>query len=83
LEEAIAGLPEKYRLVFVMREIENMSVSETTEVLDLTETNVKARLSRTKEMLRNNLMSQYPANELLDFNLVRCDRIVQNVFARI
>ncbi len=83
LENAISMLPEKYRLVFVMREVENMSVSETTQALDITETNVKARLSRAKEMLRNSLMTQYPANELLDFNLVRCDRIVKNVLARI
>jgi RNA polymerase sigma factor (sigma-70 family) len=83
LEGAISGLPEKYRLVFVMREIENMSVSETTQALEITETNVKARLSRAKEMLRNSIMAQYPANELLDFNLVRCDRIVRNVLGRI
>jgi RNA polymerase sigma factor (sigma-70 family) len=83
LENAIASLPEKYRLVFVMREIENMSVAETTQVLDITGNNVKARLSRAKEMLRNTLMTQYPVQELLDFNLVRCDRIVQNVLSRI
>jgi RNA polymerase sigma factor (sigma-70 family) len=83
LEKAISQLPEKYRLVFVMREIENMNVAETTQVLDISETNVKARLSRAKEMLRNSIMAEYPANELLDFNLVRCDRIVQNVLSRI
>jgi RNA polymerase sigma factor (sigma-70 family) len=83
LESAISVLPEKYRLVFVMREVEKMSVSETTQALDITETNVKARLSRAKEMLRNSLLAQYPSNELLDFNLIRCDRIVQNVLARI
>jgi RNA polymerase sigma factor (sigma-70 family) len=83
LEQTIAGLPEKYRVVFVMREIENMSVSETTQLLDITETNVKARLSRAKEMLRNAILSNYPVRELLEFNLVRCDRIVENVFARI
>ncbi|HEY1039694.1 MAG TPA: RNA polymerase sigma factor [Bacteroidia bacterium] len=83
LENAISGLPEKYRLVFVLREIENMGVTETGESLEISEGNVKARLSRAKEMLRNNLMSVYPANELLDFNLVRCDRIVKGVYAGI
>jgi RNA polymerase sigma factor (sigma-70 family) len=83
LEKAISLLPEKYRVVFVMREIENMSVADTTSALEITETNVKARLSRAKEMLRNQLMSSYPMSELLDFNLTRCDRIVRNVMSRI
>ena len=83
LEGAIATLPEKYRSVFVMREIENMSVAETGESLNISETNVKARLSRAKEMLRNNLTASMPASHLLEFNFVRCDRIVENVMKRI
>lgn len=83
LEGAIARLPEKYRIVFIMREVENMSVVETTKALQITETNVKARLSRAKEMLRDNLVSGYPTSELLDFNLVRCDRIVKHVLSKI
>ena len=83
LEQAIGTLPEKYRMVFVMREIEHMSVSETGESLDITEGNVKARLSRAKEMLRDNLSAAIPVSELLDFNLVRCDKVVLNVLNRI
>jgi RNA polymerase sigma factor (sigma-70 family) len=83
LESAIERLPEKYRIVFIMREIENISVTDTTQALQITETNVKARLSRAKEMLRTTLTSSYPVSELLDFNLVRCERIVQNVLSRI
>jgi RNA polymerase sigma factor (sigma-70 family) len=83
LENAVGSLPEKYRLVFIMRELENISVSEVKETLEITETNVKTRLSRAKEMLRTQLMSQYPLNELLDFNLVRCDRIVKFVMGKI
>src|SRR5215469_9733966 len=41
LEQAIHNLPEKYRAVFILREIENMSVNETKQCLDITETNVK------------------------------------------
>ena len=50
LESAVLTLPEKYRLVFVMREIEEMSTSETMEVLNIGESNVKIRLNRAKEM---------------------------------
>lgn len=83
LERAIAGLPEKYRLIFIMREVENISASEVRKVLGISDTNVKVRLSRAKEMLRDSLITTYPVNELLDFHLTRCDRIVKNVFSKI
>jgi RNA polymerase sigma-70 factor (ECF subfamily) len=83
LETAILQLPEKYRFIFIMREVEKMSTEETSAVLDLSESNVKVRLSRAKEMLRNTLMSTYPAGELYEFNLIRCERIATNVLSRI
>ncbi|NEU09552.1 RNA polymerase sigma factor [Flavihumibacter sp. R14] len=76
LEKAVFQLPEKYRLVFVMREIEEMSTSETMEVLNLGESNIKIRLSRAKQMLRQELSSYYKPKELFDFHLSRCDRVV-------
>ena len=83
LEKAVSNLPEKYRLVFVMREIQQMSTSETMEILDLGESNVKVRLNRAKEMLKNEISSYYPSAQLLEFNLLRCDRIVDNVMHQI
>jgi RNA polymerase sigma-70 factor (ECF subfamily) len=83
LESAISQLPEKYRSIFIMREVEKMSTEETSAVLDLTESNVKVRLNRAKKLLRNALMNVYPAGELYEFNLVRCDRIAGNVLSRI
>src|SRR5690554_4464445 len=83
LEKAVFTLPEKYRLVFVMREVEGMSTQETMEALDLGESNVKIRLSRAKEMLRNELKSYWRPKQLLEFNLVRCDVIVNYVMSEI
>jgi RNA polymerase sigma-70 factor (ECF subfamily) len=83
LERAISNLPDKYRLIFLMREIEKMSIEETCSALDISEANVKVRLSRAKEMLRNTLMDTYPAGNLYEFNLVRCERIAANVLTRI
>lgn len=83
LEKSIAVLPEKYRLVFVMREVEEMSTSETMETLNLTESNVKVRLNRAKEMLRDSLSSQYRFSGVYDFHLTRCDRMVNYVMTRI
>jgi RNA polymerase sigma factor (sigma-70 family) len=83
LEAAISALPEKYRAVFIMREVEKMSIAETSSVMDISESNVKIRLNRAKEMLRDALTGTYPAGSLYEFNLVRCDRIAARVLARI
>jgi RNA polymerase sigma factor (sigma-70 family) len=83
LETTIAGLPEKYRVIFIMREVEKLNVEETSKILDITESNVKARLSRAKEMLRNSLMDTYPMGQVYEFNLVRCDKVAAYVMARI
>lgn len=83
LEKTIASLPEKYRLVFVMREVEEMSIDETMATLNLTESTVKVRLSRAKEMLRNHLSSYYKSLEPDDFHLHRCDRVVNYVMTQI
>ncbi len=79
LEEAIARLPEKYRLVFVLREVEDLSVKETAEVLALEESNIKVRLNRAKTMLRENLTG-YLRENVYVFHFTRCDRIVARVF---
>ena len=83
LEKAVSALPEKYRLVFVMREMEEMSTHETMEVLNLGESNVKIRLNRAKEMLRAELSGYYRSHQVFGFNLVRCDKVVNYVMAHI
>jgi len=83
LEKAVARLPEKYRVVFVMREVQGMSTGETMEALDLGESNVKMRLIRAKEMLRNSLQHLWNPRDIYEFNLVRCDRIVNKVMHQI
>jgi RNA polymerase sigma factor (sigma-70 family) len=83
LEKSIQQLPEKYRTVFIMREIENMNVAETRECLDLSEANVKVRLNRAKAMLKNSLSAYYQKDDILNFHLLRCDRIVENVMKKI
>lgn len=83
LETAVSALPEKYRTVFVMREIEDMSTQETMEVLDIEESNVKIRLMRAKSLLRDQLKDYYRSPELFEFHLTRCDRIVVAVMQQI
>lgn len=83
LNDAICKLPEIYRTVFVMREIENMNVAETQECLDISEVNVKVRLNRAKAMLRELLANYYKKEDILHFHLTRCDRIVEKVMSQI
>jgi RNA polymerase sigma factor (sigma-70 family) len=83
LENAVARLPEKYRVVFVMREVQGMSTDETMEALELGESNVKMRLIRAKEMLRDSLQHLWNPKDIYEFNLVRCDRIVDKVMEQI
>jgi RNA polymerase sigma-70 factor (ECF subfamily) len=83
LETAIQKLPEKYRTVFILREIENMSVSETKQCLAISEINVKVRLNRAKSMLRNALSELYRSEDVFAFHLSRCDKMVENVMSSI
>ena len=83
LEESIRQLPEKYRTVFVMREIEGLNVAETQECLDISEANVKVRLNRARVLLKNRLSEFYKAEDILHFHLTRCDNMVLKVMSRI
>lgn len=83
LEKAISQLPEKYKTIFVMRELENMSIAETQECLNLSEANVKVRLNRAKALLKDSLSSLYKKEDLLQFHLSRCDRVTNNVMKEI
>ena len=55
LERAIEALPESLRVVFILRDMEGLSIKETSEALNLTETNVKTRLLRARLNLREKL----------------------------
>ena len=57
IEQALNELDEKYRLVFVLRDIEGLSVRETADILGISESNVKVRLLRARLQLRERLTS--------------------------
>ncbi len=85
LEEALLQLPEQYRTVVMLRDVEEMSTSETAAALELTEENVKVRLHRGRLMVRNWLMERIGENcrSAFPFMGERCDRVVAAVFSRI
>lgn len=79
LENAIKDLPEKYRQVFILREVEGLNVKETADILRITETNVKIRSHRGKTLLQKKLSQHFNYNEVFTFGNERCDNIADNV----
>jgi RNA polymerase sigma-70 factor (ECF subfamily) len=59
LDEAVNRLPYSLKIVFILREIEGLSTRETADVLELSETAVKTRLSRARLRLREDLSGYY------------------------
>jgi RNA polymerase sigma-70 factor (ECF subfamily) len=59
LDDAIRTLPESMRIVFLLRDVEGLSIKETADALNLTETNVKTRLLRARMALRESLSAYY------------------------
>lgn len=59
LDQAIQNLPDSLRIVFLLRDIEGLSIKETAEALSLTETNVKTRLLRARMFLREQLSAYF------------------------
>ena len=55
IESSLAELDEKYRVVFVLRDVEGLSIKETAELVGISEANVKIRLLRARLLLRERL----------------------------
>ena len=83
LENAIDSLDIKYKTVYILKEVEEMSLKEISVALDLTVANVKVRLHRSKEMLKNKLYEVANDKNIFEFGFSRCDRITENVMKRI
>lgn len=85
LEQELLQLPEQYRTVMMLRDVEDLSTAETAEALGLTEENVKVRLHRGRSMMRRNLTERIGARakEAFPFMGARCDRVTSAVLQRI
>jgi RNA polymerase sigma-70 factor (ECF subfamily) len=85
LETAVDALPELYRTVFMLRNIENLSSAETAEVLGVSDDVVKTRLHRARRLIRNALFQRLSdgGKESFPFFAPRCDRVVSGVLEAI
>jgi RNA polymerase sigma-70 factor, ECF subfamily len=85
LEQCIDELPETFRAVFMLRAVEQCSVSATAEILDIGQATVKTRFHRARLLLRKRILEHSEASGITvhEFAGHRCDTIVYNVLSRL
>ena len=85
LEERIDALPEQFRTVFILRDVEELSVEETAECLEVPQATVRTRAFRARALLRESLSRDIDAATVNAFGFAgeRCDRIVSGVLGRL
>jgi len=85
IEDKINQLPDAFRTVFVLRGVEELTVSEVAVCLGIPEATVRTRYFRAKGMLREALAREidFSLEDAFSFAGFRCDRIVVNVLERL
>lgn len=85
LERTIDKLPADFRMVFVLRDVEGLSISETSAILGLKSETVRTRLHRARAALRRSLREEAitSLSSVFPFAGERCDRITAIVLARL
>ncbi|AFL80117.1 RNA polymerase sigma factor, sigma-70 family [Aequorivita sublithincola DSM 14238] len=83
VEQAVDRLPEKYRVVFVLQQVEGLTNPEIAECLKLTDSNVKVRLHRAKNLLKEELFKTTHDASIFEFGNHKCDAMVEGVMERI
>jgi RNA polymerase sigma-70 factor, ECF subfamily len=83
LEIAIDDLPEAFRTVFVLRDVEEVSTEETANLLGIRRETVKTRLHRARQMLRESLGAELASalKDVFPFDKPRCDALVRRLLA--
>lgn len=83
IEKAVDALPHKYKIVYMLKEVDGMEIAEISKALDLTNSNVKVRLHRARNMMKDYLLNTTNTQNIFEFGNSKCDRIVENVMGRI
>lgn len=85
LEQEIEALPDDYRTICILRDVEEINSSEVAEILNITPANVNVRLHRAHALLRKRLFLRAGAqtHEAFLFHAPRCDRVVKAVFSKL
>lgn len=85
LETEIDALPDHYRVVFVLRAVQELQIEDIAEVLDIPKATVRSRFSRARRLLRASLPQQLDTapEDVFPFGGERCDRMVRSVLAQL
>jgi len=85
LERKVSELPEIFRVVFVLRSIEDLSIEEIAATLDIPPETVRSRHFRAKGMLRESLAKEIDLaqGDIFEFGGAHCDQMVAAVLARL
>jgi len=79
IEKLIDLLEPKYKVVFIMKEVEGMNIQEIANCLDLTKSNVKVRLHRARTFLKDKILETQLNKNIFEFGSTSCDKIVERV----
>ena len=85
LEQCIDALPDAFRTVFMLREVEGMSAEEVAQALEIPAATVRTRFFRARSLLQKSLeqRTQGAMRDVFAFDGARCDRIVAGVLKRL
>lgn len=83
VERAIDSLPEKYRIIYILKEVEGLPNKEIGECLGITNDNVKVRLHRANKLLKDSLFKVTSEVKVFEFGNSRCDALVNLVMRKI
>ncbi len=83
IQRAIEQLPEKYKVVYMLKEVEGMEVAQVAAGLQLSISNVKVRLHRARNMMKDYILQLVDPSDLFEFGNEKCDRLVDAVLRKI
>ncbi len=83
LEKTIGELPEKYRTLYMLRDVQQLSTAETAESLGLSVSNVKVGLHRARELLKTRLLKSTAGIEIFPYPAIYCNPLLAKVMKSI
>ncbi len=83
LERAISELAPNYKIPYILKEIEGLSIEDIADSIGITESNVKVRIHRAKSQLKESLFSYTNSMEVFEFGASKCDCLVSNIMGQI
>tara|TARA_R110001599_G_scaffold299060_1_gene503999 strand:+ start:167 stop:484 length:318 start_codon:yes stop_codon:yes gene_type:complete len=82
-EKVIDALPTKYKVICMLREVDGMDISEISKCLELTNSNVKARLDLARNMMKDYILKYTNTQNVFRFGNHDCSILVEKVMERI